>query len=632
MYLVFVAQCAIVTLIAVNDTSGLSGHSTNLAEKGRGKKVNFAEKLTCIRRQMKTREIDALIIPRADEYLGEYIPEHNERLRWISGFTGSAGVVIVLADRAAIFVDGRYTVQVRKQVSSELFDILHLLETPHIDWLADQLPKGSRIAIDPRCHPFNWHKKAAKTFSEAGLELAGLENNLVDECWQDRPEEDIQTAILMPKSLTGSSSAEKRRSIAATMAGNGADAALVFAADSVAWLLNIRGRDVPCLPVVLGFGLLHDDGRFQFFTNDAKIPAGFDAHVGEGVEVLPESAALDAFRELAGKKVLADPLTANAWCQLGLKDAGAELIAGDDPVLLPKACKNESEIEGMKAAHLRDGVAVVRFLAWLDQEVDAGNLYTEGELSDQLYQFRSQGDHFQEPSFDTISAASGNAAMCHYNHLNFSDISRLEMNSVYLVDSGGQYLDGTTDITRTIAIGDPGDEIRQRFTLVLKGHIALHSAVFPEGTTGTQLDALARQFLWADGLDYDHGTGHGVGSFLSVHEGPQRVAKQYNGHALKAGMVISNEPGFYKDDAYGIRCENLEVVTPLTFGHDDGPSMFQFETLTAAPFDRRLIDTKLLTDTELAWVNSYHAWVRQALLPQLEGKERDWLGQATERI
>lgn len=594
--------------------------------------MTFTDRLACVRQQMTAQGLDALIVPRADEYLGEYIPAHNERLRWISGFTGSAGVVIVLADRAAIFVDGRYTVQVRKQVPGDLFEFLHLIDTPHLDWLADQLEPGSSVGYDPRTHPYNWQQEAEQTFSKAGLDFLGLDRNLVDACWEDRPEAAAHTAILLPDSLTGRSSAEKRHAIAASVTEKGADAALVFAADSLAWLLNIRGQDVPCLPVVLGIGLLHADGRLQFFTDPAKIPGGFNEHVGEGVEVLPESAAESAFQALSGKKVLADPATANAWCQLSLKRAGAETIEGDDPVIVVKACKNSAEVDGMRAAHLRDGLAMVRFLAWLDGEVNAGRLHSEGELSDQLLAFRSEGHHFQGTSFDTISAAAGNAAMCHYNHLNFDATSHLEMDSVYLVDSGAQYLDGTTDVTRTVAIGKPGEEIRRRFTLVLKGHIALDQAVFPEGTNGTHLDVLARQFLWREGLDYDHGTGHGVGSFLSVHEGPQRIAKPFNGHALQAGMVISNEPGFYKDDAYGIRCENLVVVRNADPGHEEGPRMFRFEALTAVPFDNRLIDTHLLSAAELAWINDYHAWVSSLLESQLGEDDRAWLEQATRRL
>jgi Xaa-Pro aminopeptidase len=591
--------------------------------------TDIAERLARVRQHMSSQGLDALIIPRADEYLGEYIPERNERLRWISGFTGSAGVVIVLQDRAVIFVDGRYTVQVRKQVPEDLFEVLHLLEDPHLPWLASSLEAGARVGVDPRLHPYRWYQKAEKTLGEAGIELLCTDENVVDACWDDRPGPLVTTALLQPESLTGRSCLDKRREIGASLAGQGAGAALVFAADSMAWLLNIRGQDVPCLPVVLGYGLLFEDGRVQFFTDPAKIPEGFEEHVGEGVEVLPEAAAPAAFKALSGKKVLADTDTANARCQLDLLDAGAELIAGMDPVILPKACKNAVEIEGMREAHIRDGVAVVRFLRWLDEEVAAGRLHSEAQLSDRLYEFRTRGEHFREPSFDTISAAAVNAAMCHYNHLNTEEVTRLAMDSAYLVDSGGQYLDGTTDVTRTIAIGKPSDEIRRRFTLVLKGHVALDRAVFPDGTTGTQLDVLARQFLWNEGLDYDHGTGHGVGSFLSVHEGPQRIAKQHNGHALKPGMVVSNEPGYYKDGCYGIRCENLVVVREHDPDTDDGPPMMAFEALTLAPFDQRLLEPSLLTQPEADWIDRYHEQVFRELSPRLEAPDAAWLRQAT---
>lgn len=592
----------------------------------------MTDRLAAVRKRMADLNADALLVPRADEYLGEYIPKRNERLRWISGFTGSAGLVIVLRERAAIFVDGRYTVQVRKQVPGDLFDVLHLVEQPHIEWLAGQLGKGARVAYDPRLHPLEWQQRADKAFSEAGIELFELDDNPIDSCWHDRPAADKHPALLLPEHITGRSSLEKRRDIGASIGAAGADAALVFAADSCAWLLNIRGRDVPCVPVVLGFSLLYADGRLQFFTDPEKLPRDFAAHVGEGVEVLAESEAESVFGGLAGKRVLADPATANAWCQLTLKRAGAELLPGDDPVLTPKACKNEAELEGMRRAHRRDALAVIRFLAWLDGEVEAGRLHTEGELAGRLLEFRSGLEQFQGPSFDTISAAAGNAAMCHYNHLNFAEVSRLKMDSVYLVDSGGQYLDGTTDITRTVAIGNPGEEIRQRFTLVLKGHIALDQARFPEGTNGTQLDAFARQHLWQAGLDYDHGTGHGVGAFLSVHEGPQRIAKVFNAHALKPGMVVSNEPGYYKDGAYGLRCENLVAVTSLPSPHGDGPSMLGFEALTLVPFDARLIDSSLLTRAERHWIDHYHRQVRQALAPELDGADRAWLDQATAEL
>ena len=588
----------------------------------------ISARLQALQAQMAEAGLAALIIPRADEYLGEYIPEHNERLLWASGFTGSAGVVIVLRDSAAIFVDGRYTVQVRQQVSEELFQILHLVDEPHVEWLAKQLEAGDRVGYDARMHTLEWQRAASKTLESRQISLVEVSDNLVNRCWHDRPKPTIHPALLLAESYTGLHSSDKRRAIGAAIGNKGADAALIFAADSVAWLLNIRGNDIPALPLVLGYALLDQNGDTVFFTNPEKIPEGFHAHVGEGVTVMDEREASTILEKQAGRKVLADPQTANAWCQMTLERAGAELIADQDPVLIPKACKNETEIAGMRSAHIRDGVAETRFLAWLDAEVAAGRLHDEGFLSDRLYEFRAGQDLFKDISFDTISAAAGNAAMCHYNHLNGTP-ARLEMDSVYLVDSGGQYLDGTTDITRTVAIGEPGAEIRRMFTLVLKGHIALDQAHFPEGTTGTQLDILARQFLWQQGFDYDHGTGHGVGCYLSVHEGPQRIAKVFNGTELKPGMVLSNEPGFYKDGTYGMRCENLVVVTEVGKVAGTDRKMLGFEPLTLAPFDLRLVERDLLNDAELDWLNDYHVKVRETIGAYLEGETLDWLQQAT---
>jgi Xaa-Pro aminopeptidase len=593
---------------------------------------HIGDRLARLREAMAERKLDALIVPRADEYLGEYLPPENERLRWACDFSGSAGVAIIMKDRAAVFTDGRYTVQVAQQVDQELFELYHSVETPHVKWLAGELDAGARVGYDSRMHSLNWTRAAGKTLGKHKLELVETDDNLVDRCWRDRPVPSVKPAMLLDANFTGKSSADKRTEIGATIAEEGAEAALIFAADSVAWLLNIRGRDIPSLPLVMGFALLHSDGRLEFFTNPAKVPEGFDEHVGEGVAVRPESEAQDAFSALSGKTVMADPATANAWCQLMLERGGAELLAADDPVLMPKACKNEVEVEGMRNAHLRDGVAEVNFLAWLDAEVAAGELHSEEFLADKLFQCRAEQELFQETSFDTISAAAGNAALPHYNHQSAPQESSLQMDSVYLVDSGGQYLDGTTDITRTVAIGDPGQKVRERFTLVLKGHIALDCACFPEGTTGTQLDILARQFLWRDGLDYDHGTGHGVGAFLSVHEGPQRIAKVSSDIALKPGMVISNEPGYYKPGEYGIRCENLVVVRESDIESDDDRTMYEFEAITMAPFDLRLVEPTLMTEDEIAWLNRYHETVREKLSPLLEGDALDWLEQATKPL
>jgi Xaa-Pro aminopeptidase len=581
-------------------------------------------RLEALRERMRTLGIDALIIPRADEYLGEYIPERNERLLWASGFSGSAGTMIVLLDGAAIFVDGRYTVQVRQQVSAELFEYRHLIDEPHADWLGKRLGAGKRAGFDPRMHTLSWQKRAQETLARHGVELVELAQNPVDLCWHDRPAAQVQQALLLEERFTGRNSPDKRREIGQAIAAKGADCALVFAADSVAWLLNIRGFDVPHTPLVLGYALLETDGRLRFFTDPAKIPPGFDAHVGEGVEVLPESEAASALAALAGKRVLADPDTANAWCQLALERAGATRVAAPDPVLVPKACKNATEIACMRAAHVRDAAAECRFLAWVDAEVAAGRLHDEATLSDTLHTFRAQDPWLKDLSFDTISAAGGNAAMCHYRHSD-EHPGRLQRDGVSLVDSGGQYFDGTTDITRTIAIGDPGPEIRRMATLVMKGHIALDRARFPRGTTGTQLDILARQFLWREGFDYDHGTGHGVGVFLGVHEGPHRIAKAPNSVALQPGMIVSNEPGYYKEGAYGIRIENLQYVTsPRTIPGGERP-MLGFEALTLAPIDRTLILPDLLTVEERDQLDAYHARVLAEIGPHLDAPVRDWL-------
>lgn len=586
--------------------------------------------LSSIRELMAEANYDALVIPRADEYLGEYIPAHNERLRWICGFTGSAGMVIVLRDKAAIFVDGRYTVQVRREVSGDLFEYHHLVEEPHARWLTQELPAGARVACDPRLHSLAWYRDTGKTLASAQLELVADSDNLIDRCWKDRPAPLVRPALLLAEQYTGESSSSKRERIAGAVAELGCDAALIFAPDSVSWLLNIRGTDLPQLPVVQSFAMLQAAGEVTLFVDPARIPEGFAGHVGEGVQVLPESDAAAALSNYQGRRILADTRAANAWTQLVLERGGATLVAGEDPVLIPKACKNSVELAGTRRAHIRDAVAEIRFLAWLDAEVSARRLHDEATLSDKLFSFRELGEHFHECSFDTISAAGANAAMCHYNHLN-AQPATLQMDTAYLLDSGGQYTDGTTDITRTIAIGDPGADIRRMFTLVLKGHIALDQARFPTGTTGTQLDVLARQFLWQAGFDYDHGTGHGVGVFLSVHEAPQRIAKQGNGVALRPGMIVSNEPGYYRDGAYGMRCENLVIVRESEQGTDETP-MLEFEAITLVPFDTRLLDVGLMSATELAWLNTYHQNVAATIGPLLQGSERDWLIEATRAL
>lgn len=591
----------------------------------------IANRLAAIRSELASANLDAFIIPRADEYLGEYVPEHNERLYWATDFTGSAGMAIVLKDNAAIFTDGRYTVQVRLQVDANLFSYESLTDTPQIEWLCDTLPAGARVGFDARLHTLAWFENAKATLAKAQIELVAVEQNPIDKHWQNRPAPSSAAITLFSNDSAGKTSLQKRTEIGALVKKAGADVALIAALDSFCWLLNIRGNNVPRLPVVLGCALLHANGDMQLFTDLSKLPEGIEEHVGTGVSFNSEAALADTLASLQGVKLLADPNSANAWAQNLARDAGAKLIAGIDPVSLPKAQKNTAELAGMRASHIRDGVAVSRFLAWLDAEVAANRLHDEATLADKLESFRLEDPQYREPSFDTISAAGANAAMCHYNHNNGTP-AMMTMNSIYLVDSGAQYLDGTTDVTRTIAIGEVSDEQKKMVTLVLKGHIALDQARYPKGTTGQQLDAFARQYLWQHGFDYDHGTGHGVGHFLSVHEGPQRIGKNLNAIALMPGMVLSNEPGYYRADSFGIRLENLVVVQHCEALKGAEREMYEFDALTLIPMDARLIDKNLLTQGEINWFNAYHQKVFNILSPLMSGSELEWLTKATQAI
>ncbi|ELA8065822.1 aminopeptidase P family protein [Vibrio parahaemolyticus] len=583
-------------------------------------------RVNAIREWLAQHNIDALLIPHEDEYLGEYVPAHNERLHWLTGFTGSAGAAVITKDKAAIFVDGRYTVQVTKQVPSELFEYRHLIEEPALDWIQDNLTENASVAIDPRMHSSAWLDMAQAKLA-GKLELNILSSNPIDELWHDRPAPVVSDVRLMPTEAVGQSSESKRKEIAQLVAKAGADSAVITALDSICWLLNVRGLDVSRLPVLLSHAILHADSSVEYFLDPARLPAEFAAHVGIGVTVHHPEALQSRLEAMSGKKVLLDPAISNAWFKLVLKNAGASVIAAADPCLMPKAAKNEVEIAGMKACHIRDGVAMSKFLCWLDAEVAAGNLHDEATLADRLEAFRKEDPTLMDLSFDTISAAGGNAAMCHYNHENQPEPGKLELNTLYLVDSGGQYLDGTTDITRTIAIGQPSAEMIKQFTLALKGHIGVARARFPKGTRGYQIDTLARQHLWAEGYDYDHGTGHGVGHFLSVHEGPASISKKQIDVPLTEGMVLSNEPGYYRADAFGIRIENLELVVE-TPTNGDFP-VLSFESLTRCPIDKRNINVDMLTRPELAWLNDYHQKVWEQISPLVEGEVKEWLREAT---
>lgn len=589
----------------------------------------ISQRVTAIRAWLEHNNYDAFIIPHEDEFLGEYLPAHNERLSWASGFTGSAGAAVISKTDAAIFVDGRYTVQVTQQAPAELFEYCHLINQPPVEWLNKNLVENARVAFDPKMHSGAWLHRIQSALN-SNLELVPVDANPIDALWQDRPQAVLSDVRLMDICYTGCSSVQKRQQVASALAQQGADAAVLTQLDSICWLLNLRGADVSRLPVVLSHAIIYADNSVDFFIDPSRLPSDFSAHVGAGVTVYQPIQLTERLAALSTKKVILDQAGSSAWFSMQLRDNNATIIDTSDPCMLPKAQKNPTELSGMQACHRRDGAAMAKFLCWLDNEVAAHRLHDEGVLADQLEQFRREDPSLADLSFDTISAASTNAAMCHYNHLNQAAPSKLTPDSLYLVDSGGQYPDGTTDITRTVAVGTPSSEMKRQFTLVLKGHIALANARFPSGTSGHQLDVLARQFLWSQGYDYDHGTGHGVGHFLNVHEGPQRIAKVPNSVALLPGMVLSNEPGYYREGQFGIRIENLEQVVAIeTDGDFD---VLGFASLTRCPIDARCIDRMLLNQQEIDWLNSYHQQVWQDVSPLVSGETKAWLQRATEQL
>ena len=584
--------------------------------------------LSLLRAELKRRNLDGFIVPRADEHQGEYVPASAARLAFLTGFTGSAGAAVALADKAAVFVDGRYTLQVASEVDPKLFTYLHLIEQPPHRWLADTLPAGARFGYDPWLHTPDQVVQLKEACSQAGAELVAVETNPLDAVWAGRPAAPLTPVVPHPDSFAGLSAAEKRALIAKELAAKKSDAAFLSAPDSIAWLLNIRGGDVDFTPLPLSFAIIHRDSTVDLFIDDRKVPADTKEHLGEAVRRHEPAALQGAFKTLYGKRVRFDPATAPSWALDHLTEAGALIDRAPDPCLLPRACKNEVELTGARAAHLRDGVALSKFLAWLSVEAPKGAV-TELSATDKLEECRKGGNLYQGPSFATIAGAGPNGAIVHYR--SSPETNRpLEQGQIFLIDSGGQYLDGTTDVTRTVAVGDAGAEEKQRFTLVLKGHIALAQARFPAGTSGSQLDSLARKPLWEHGLDYDHGTGHGVGSYLSVHEGPQRIAKNNNSQPLLPGMMLSDEPGYYKTGAYGIRIENLIVVQDEP-QKGDRP-VRGFEVLTLAPIDLNLVDRDLLTEDETEWLNAYHARVRDSLTPLVDSTTAAWLADATRAI
>ncbi|MDP1626986.1 aminopeptidase P family protein [Parvibaculum sp.] len=589
------------------------------------------ERAAKLREELKRRGLDGFLIPRADEHQGEYVPPHAERLLWLTGFNGSAGMAIVLMDHAAIFVDGRYTLQVRSQVDMDTFEPKHLIEEPPARWIEENLPKGAKLAYDPWLHTIDAAARYRKAAEKAGGQLVAVDTNPLDAVWADQPEPPVAKVVPHPLDVAGEAASDKIKRIATALMSEDADAVVLTMPDSIAWLFNIRGADVPHTPLPLSFALLHEDGHADLFIDERKLDGEARAHLA-GIATLRGRDELgDALNALghAKKTVLVDPATCAAWIDARLKAAGAEVKRGTDPCELPKACKNEAEVNGTRAAHLRDGRALTKFLAWLGREAPKGGV-DEIAAAKKLEAFRAETNELRDLSFDTISGAGANGAIVHYRVTEGTNMP-LKPGELFLVDSGAQYRDGTTDVTRTVAIGAAGAEERDRFTRVLKGHIGIATARFPEGTSGAQLDAFARMALWKSGLDYDHGTGHGVGSYLSVHEGPQRISRM--GHQpLKAGMIVSNEPGYYKPGGYGIRIENLCVVTPPAPVEGGERMMMGFETLTLAPIDLALVEKDLLTAEEVAWLNAYHARVRAALSPGLDAETKAWLETATRAI
>lgn len=585
--------------------------------------------IALLRAELAAHGVDGFVVPRADEHQGEYVPLCAARLAWMTGFTGSAGTAVILSDLAALFVDGRYTLQAADQVAGRPIEVVHLADQTPDAWLAKTLERGQKLAFDPKLHTRAGAKRLAKSCAKAGAELVPLDANPLDAVWASQPPPPIAPIVPHDLRFAGQSAADKRTALADALAKQGIDATVVTTPDAIAWLLNLRGGDVEFSPLPLSFAILNKEAEVDLFVDPRKLSPGLDRHLGNGVATHPSDAFGPALTRLgeAGSTVQADPAVASDWIFRALEAGGATVVEAADPCALPKAIKNQTELDGTRAAHLRDGAALGRFLRWLDLYAGDGSR-GEIEAADALEGFRRSGDHFRGLSFPTISGAGSNGAIVHYRVTPETD-RPLEPGSLYLVDSGAQYLDGTTDVTRTVAIGTPTEEMRDRFTRVLKGHIAIATARFPVGTSGGQLDTLARAALWQAGLDYDHGTGHGVGSFLGVHEGPQRISKAGGGVALKPGMIVSNEPGYYKTGAYGIRIENLVAVVACDTPEGGDRTLLGFETLTFAPIDRRLVDRSLLTADEIAWFDAYHAEVRAKLTPQLDADEAAWLAEAT---
>jgi Xaa-Pro aminopeptidase len=586
-----------------------------------------AARLRALRTELKRQGLDGFLVPRADVHQNEYVPRCAERLAWLTGFTGSAGFAVVLEKEAALFVDGRYVIQVRGEIDAKLFKPIDIAETTPAAWLSEHAREGARIGFDPWVHTSPQIERFGKILAEKKIELVPLDANPIDALWSDRPAEPTGAVAIHPARYAGESAGAKIKKLRAAL--KDADAALMSDPHAICWAFNIRGADVAHTPIPLCFALLPKDGAPALYVDDAKLAPKVRAALEKFLTLkTPESLVEDLVQ--AGKRgatILFDSATAPAKLVETLRAAGGRPRLADDPATLPKAIKNERELEGAREAHIRDGAALTRFLAWFSEAAPKGRL-TEISAAEALETFRRENGDLRDISFPTISAFGEHAAIPHYR---VTETSNLKIGrGVYLVDSGAQYLDGTTDVTRTVVVGPASKQLREHYSRVLKGHIAIARAVFPKGVSGAQLDAFARRALWEAGLDFDHGTGHGVGAYLSVHEGPQRISK-LGTTPLQPGMILSNEPGYYRAGAYGIRLENLVIVEKREIKGAER-EMYGFETITLAPFDLNCVEPKLLSPEEIIWLNAYHARVRKILSPLVDAKTRKWLREATTSI
>lgn len=576
---------------------------------------NYAERLEALRKYMDRYEIDACIIPSNDQYLGEYVPDSDKRLQWLTGFTGSSGLAIIHRNgEAAFFTDGRYVLQAKEEVDEKSFARFNSATTSPEEWVEAVLEDNERLSIDPWLHSEN----NLRRYTENGTIIRPLLRNPIDDLWEDRPLSPCEPIYPHPVEFSGKLSSEKRQEIASTLEENDTDYLILTAPDSICWLLNLRGNDVPNTPLIHCSALLSKSGNVMLFIDRRKIDSDLKEILQEQVILIdtdpaPNHPIHQIFENCSGNQVTfqLDPDTTPYWFTKQLVHHELTIVRKPDPCQLAKACKNETELDGAYHAHVRDGIALTKFFTWLSEQKQT----TELEASTQLETFRKAEEQYQSPSFDTISAFGEHGAIIHYKATEETNAT-IKSAGLYLVDSGAQYRDGTTDVTRTIAIGKPTKEQISHYTTVLKAHIALATATFPVGTTGSQLDSIARQHLWNQGIDYDHGTGHGVGSFLGVHEGPARISKSPSRVPLQPGMIFSNEPGYYKPGEYGIRIENLLTVAK----HDEHENFLTFHILTMCPYDRKLIDKKQLTKPELEWINAYHSFVEETLLESLESK------------